>query len=37
VRCDNCGAEILDGETYHEDMFGFTECDDCYDGWSDEI
>ena len=37
LKCDNCEREILDDETYHKDMFGFIECDDCYDGWSDEI
>ena len=35
--CDNCGAEILEGENYHVDVFGFIECDNCYDGWRDEI
>jgi hypothetical protein len=35
--CDDCGAEILDGETYHDDVFGFIECEGCYDGWSDEV
>ena len=37
LKCDNCEREILDDETYHKDMFGFIECDDCYGGWSDEI
>ena len=37
LKCDNCEREILDDETYHKDMFGFVECDNCYDGWSDEV